>query len=107
LHFAFFSEHPINDLTFAPRAGAAPQKLQFYPTARSPRYEYRGAMPLTFLDSTSGSSAAEIVIPSGIRDALLLVTLVEGGGDGAPTKLRYQVSVLDDGAARHGPGGLA
>src|SRR5688572_25599165 len=46
VRFTVFSARPIADVAFAPRAGAAPQKVVFYPTARSPRYEFRGAMPL-------------------------------------------------------------
>jgi hypothetical protein len=106
VRFTVFSAKPVTDVAFAPRANAAPQKLQFYPTARSPRYDYRGTMPLRFVDATTGSVVAEANIPSTIRDALLLFAPVatDAPGDGG---LRYQVSVIDDGAARHGAGGLA
>ncbi|MDO8542863.1 MAG: hypothetical protein Q7S40_20670, partial [Opitutaceae bacterium] len=51
VRFTVFAARPITDVTFTPRANAAAQKLTFYPTARSPRYEYRGVMPLHFLDT--------------------------------------------------------
>jgi hypothetical protein len=103
VRFTVFSARPVSDLSFLPRAGAAPQKTVFYPTARSPRYEFRGAMPIRFTDATN-RVVAEATVPAGIRDALLLFTPIEP----APTAgLRFQVSVLDDGVLRHGPGGLA
>lgn len=105
VRFTVFAAKPITEVSFAPRANAAPQKLQFYPTARSPRYEYRGSMPLRFVDAT-GAVVAEASIPPTIRDALLLFTPADaaaGGGAG----LRYQIAVLDDAAARHSAGGLA
>jgi hypothetical protein len=113
VRFTVFSARPIEGVTFTPSARAAPQKLVFYPTARSPRYEYRGGMPLRFTDA-AGAVVAEATIPPEIHDALLLFTAVEPASavasakEGAPPSgLRYQISVLDDGAARHGPGGLA
>jgi len=103
-HFTVFSARPLADLAFVPRAGAPPVKLVFYPTARSPRYEFRGAPPLRLVDGPSGAVLAEAVVPPEIREALLLLTPIEP----SPTSgLRYRVAVLDDGAARHGPGGLA
>lgn len=109
VRFTVFSAKPIADVAYAPRPGAAPQKLAFYPTARSPRYEFRGAMPLRFMDSTSGDVVAEATIPSDMRDALLLFTPIEAPAADAKKKssLRYQVAVLDDGVARHAAGGLA
>ena len=114
VRFTVFSSHPVAGLAYAPRAGVAPQKIVFYPTARSPRYEFRGAMPVRFTDATTGTVVAEAVIPPEIRDALLLLAPIETMPSVAlakegvpPTGLRYRVSVLDDGAARHGTGGLA
>lgn len=103
LRFTVFSAQPIANVAFAPRADAAPQKIVFYPTARSPRYEYRGAMPLRFLDASTGKTLAEANVPSSIRDALLLFSVVE-----PPTKdgFRYRIAVLDDGAVRHAAGKL-
>ena len=112
LRFAVFSSKPIANFSFAPRAAAAPQKIVFYPTARSPRYEFRGAMPLRFVDSATNSVVAEATIPPEIRDALLLFTAIapvpaDSTGSRQASGLRYQVAVLDDGVARHAAGGLA
>lgn len=103
VRFAVFSAKPIADVSFTPRPNTAPQALQFQPTARSPRYEYRGAMPLRFVDAKTGAVVAEATIPPTMRDAFLLFTPAEGGAGG----MRYQIAVLDDGATRHGAGGLA
>lgn len=102
-HFTVFSVRPVEGVAFSPSVHAAAQKLVFYPTARSPRYEYRGVMPLRFTDA-SGAVVAEATVPPEMRDVLLLFSAVEPAPS---TGLRYQVAVLDDGTARHGPGGLA
>lgn len=107
VRFTVYSARPISDVGLAVRAGAAPQKVTFYPTARSPRYEYRGTMPLRFVDPTSGEVVAEAVIPSGIRDALLLFSPATADAAGKAGTLRYQIAVLDDSAARQGSGALA
>jgi len=106
VRFTVFSVQPIRDLSFIPRANTAPVKVVFQPTARSVRQEFRGAGPLRFVDATTGDVVAEAVIPPTIRDALLLFSPLDAKAS-AGTKLRYQIAVLDDGAARHGPGGLA
>lgn len=110
IRFSVFSSKPIKDVGFAPRAGVAPQTLAFAPTARSPRYEFRGPMPLRFVDVTTGQVVAEATIPAGIRDALLLFSPIDASapaaGKGTET-LRYQVAVLDDSAARLAPGSLS
>ncbi|MEO5961468.1 MAG: hypothetical protein ABIZ49_02225 [Opitutaceae bacterium] len=103
LRFTVFSARPIAGLAFVPRAGAPQQKLVFYPTARSPRYEFRGAMPVRFVDEATNAVVAEATIPPGMREAFLLFAPIAAA---TPGGLRYQISVLDDGAARHGPGGL-
>ena len=107
VRFAVFSAQPIKDVAFSPRSNAAPLKLQFYPTARSPRYEYHGTMPLRFVDATSGTVVAEANIPATIQDALLLFTPLEALASQPSGSLRYQIAVLDDGAVRHAAGGLA
>ena len=109
VRFSVFSPKPIKDVGFAPRAGVAPQPVAFAPTARSPRYEFRGPMPLRFVDVTSGVVVAEATIPAGIRDALLLFSPIEtpaSAGKAAGT-LRYQIAVLDDSASRLTPGSLS
>ena len=103
VRFAVFSAKPITDLTYVSRIGGPPQKVVFQPTARSARYEYRGPMPIRFVDATEGVPVAEAVIPAGMTNALLLFSPLETPR-GA---MRYQIAVLDDSAARQGPGGLA
>lgn len=105
VRFTVFSARPIADVAFVPRAVTAPQKVAFYPSARSPRYEFRGAMPLRFIDTTTGTVVAEAVIPPEIREPLLLFAPMDGAA--AAGGLRYRISVLDDSVARQGPGGLA
>lgn len=101
--FTVFSARPVADLGFAPRAGAPRQPVVFYPTARSPRYDYRSAMPLRFSDGPTGAVVTSVNIPPDIREALLLFSPIVP----APaTGLRYQVVVLDDSALRHGAGAL-
>ncbi len=106
VRFTVFSSRPVTDVAYLPRANATPQALKFQPTARSTRYEYRGAMPLRFVDPETREVVAEAAIPAGLHDALLLFSPLEPGAAGGG-KLRYQIAVLDDGAARHGAGGLA
>lgn len=114
VRFTVFSAKPVADVAFVPRANAPSTKLQFQPTARSMRYEYRGAMPLKFVDATSGAVVAEANIPAGMRDALLMFTPIEAAAapsgpapKAAAPALRYQIAVLDDSATRHAVGGLA
>jgi hypothetical protein len=106
VRFTVFSPQPIRDLSFTPRSNAAPVKVVFQPTARSARQEFRGVGPLRFVDANSGDVVAEAVIPPSIRDALLLFSPLDATA-AAGKSLRYQIAVLDDGAARHGAGGLA
>jgi len=104
VRFTVFSARPVQNVAFVPRPNVAPTKVTFYPTARSHRHEFRGAMPLRFVDVATGQVVAEATIPPGIGDALLLFMAIEP----APASgLKYQVAVLDDAAARHGPAGLA
>lgn len=108
VRFTVFAAKPVSDLAYVVRAGTPPQKLAFYPTARSPRYEYRGPMPLRFLDAGSGAVVAEATIPAGMRDALLLFTPLEAASAGGKAStLRYQVAVLDDSSARQASGTVA
>ena len=105
MRFTVFSAERITDVSFVPRANAAPQKLVFQPTARSARLEYRGPMPLRFFDATSGEVVAEANVPVGITHALLLFTPIDRSKN-AGSGLRFQIAVLDDSLARQGPGGL-
>jgi hypothetical protein len=104
VRFTVFSTRPASGLAFASRPGVAPSSLLFYPTARSPRYDYRGVMPLKIVDAKTSTTVAEATIPPEISDALLLLVPIEP----APTTgLRYQVYVLDDAATRQAPGSVA
>ncbi len=104
VRFSVFAAKPIEALAFAPKPGAPPQVIEFSPTARSARLEYRGAMPLRFVDAASGVVLAEAVLPPEIREALLLFSPMEA--EASKGGLRYRVAVIDDSAVRHGPGGL-
>jgi hypothetical protein len=103
VRFSVFSAQTIAGLGFAPQQGSGLTTLAFYPTARSPGYEYRGALPLRFVDVASGTVVAEAGVPAEIHDALLLFAPMDGAAAGA---LKYRVAVLDDGAASHAAGGL-
>lgn len=113
VRFSVFAAKPIADLGYTPKLGAAPLKLQFQPMARSPRYEYRGPMPLRFVDMASGVVVAEVTFPTDMREALLFFSAKESAGSGASPAsakvpvLRYQVAVLDDSAARHPSGAIS
>lgn len=107
VRFSVFSAQPIKDIAFAPRANAAPQKVQFHSTARSTRLEYRGAMPIRFVDTTTGEVVAEATVPPDIRDALLLFSPAPASSAKDKKALRYQIAVLDDSGLRHGAGSLA
>jgi hypothetical protein len=104
LRFTVFSAGPVEGVAFVPQPEAIPQRVAFYPTARSPRYEFRGAMPLRFFDVTKGTVVAEAVVPPGIHDALLLFAPTQPA---AQDGRRFRIFVLDDGVARHGRRGLA
>ncbi len=110
LHFTVFSAQPIQGLSYMPHPGGAATKVVFYPTARSPRYDYRGAMPLRFTDAGSGAPIAGAIVPPEVHDALLLFSPTEPSA-ASETKvanaIKYRVAVLDDGAASHAAGGLA
>jgi len=104
VRFTVFSPRAVNGLTFTPRAAQAPKPLVLYPTARSPRYDYLGSMPLRITDAQTNSVVAEATVPSEIISALLLLVPLEP----APAAgLRYQTYVLDDTAALQPAGTLA
>jgi hypothetical protein len=104
VRFTVFSPRAVNGLTFTPRSGQAPKHLVLYPTARSPRYDYLGSMPLRITDAQSNTVVAEATVPREITSALLLLVPLEP----APAAgLRYQTYVLDDTTARQSAGTLA
>lgn len=104
LHFTVFCSKPAVGLAYTPRVGQAAVPLVFYPTARSPRYERRGAMPLNVIDARTNTVVAQATVPPEMTDAFLLLVPIEPM---PATELRYQVYVLDDGAGRQPPGSLA
>ena len=104
VRFTVVSARAATGLTYVPRTGQAATPLVLYPTARSPRYEYRGTMPLRFTDAATKSVIAEATVPLEITEALLLLVPLEP----APaTGLRYQTYVLDDSAIRQASGTLS
>ena len=104
VRFTVFASRTASGLSFSPRVGQPSVRVVVYPTARSPRYEYRGPMPLRFQDAKSGVVVAEATVPPSITEALLLFVPLEPL---PATGLRYQVFVLDDSSARQAPGSLA
>ena len=105
VRFTVFALRPIAGVVFTPAPEETPRELEFYPTARSPHYAYRGSMPLRFMAAGTGAPLAEATIPEDIREALLLFAPLAAAEPGGPR--RYRISIVDDVAARHGPGGLA
>lgn len=104
VRFTVFSPRAVNGLTFTPLPGQAPKHLGLYPTARSPRYDYLGVMPLRITDAQTNTVVAEATVPQEITTALLLLLPLEP----APVAgLRYQTYVLDDTTARQSAGTLA
>lgn len=101
--FTVFSPEPISNLGYIRQAGAAPEPLVFYPTARSPRYAYAGPATVQFADVRTGSVTAEITVPAGARRLLLLFsteTTMPGGA------VRYRVQCVNDSPEVHPPGSL-
>lgn len=114
VHFTVFSAVPISGVGFLAKPDAVPTPVAFYPTARSPRYEYVGSNPLRFQSipaaGTDGPAAttemkamAEVTFAPNIRDAFLLFEpMMPAAKDG----MRYRVYVLDDSTVRQAPGTL-
>ena len=106
VRFTVFSVRALTDVAFIPRRGAEPTRVSFYPTARSPRYEYRGTSPLRFFDAESGAVIAEATIPAEIRHAFLLFSPIAPESAPGGSGLRFQIAVLEDSAERHRAGDL-
>jgi len=104
VRFTVFSTRPATGLNYVARARQAAAPVVLYPTARSPRYEYRGSMPIRILDAKTNTAVAEASVPTTITEALLILVPIEPV---PATGLRYQVFVLDDTAARQASGSLA
>ncbi len=104
LRFTVFSIKTLTGLAYTPKPGVPPVTLKFFPTARSPRYEYRGPMPMHFINAAASGIVAEATVPPEIHDALLLISPIEPAPS---TGVKYRVAVLDDSAVKHVAGGLA
>lgn len=104
VRFTIFCTRPVVGLSFLPAAEAVPVSLVFYPSTRSPRYDYRGAMPLQLIDGQTREVQAEAVIPEGMTDVLLILVPMEPPVESG---LRYQVFVLPDGGSERGAGSFA
>lgn len=102
--FTVFSANPIAGLYFHPSDEAPAERLRFYPTARSPRYRYRGPPRLRFFELAPASAAeatvADVVLPESTAHVLLLFTSVVSPGTAAR---KYQVVCLDDSALQRRP----
>jgi len=105
IRFRVFALRPLEGISHVSQAGAPLQRLDFYPTARSPEYVHRGAKPLEFFDSATGSVVGSASVPPDIRHALLIFDPLPPGDAGVG--LRYRIYVLDDGASRHAAAGLS
>jgi hypothetical protein len=110
--FTVFSAVPMERVTYFPEPVGSPLTPVFYPSARSPRYEFHGRNPLRFYrvtddrtDRPSPSSVvAEAYLPAGVSDVLLIfvpITSVSARG------LRHRIHVLDDGLGRLPRGSVA
>ena len=104
VRFTVFCTRPASGLAFVAKAGAVPVPLVFYPTARSPRCDYRGPMPLALVDARTLEVVAEVTIPSGLSEALLILVPVEPAENEGR---KYRVFVLDDSDRARGAGSLA
>ncbi len=102
IRFGVFALRPIKSLGFVPAPNAAPQPLEFYPTARSPEYVAVVTGPLTFVDSETGRVVAEVGFPPNLTKALL-VFVPNRPGRGAG----FEVLVIDDAQGASGVGQLS
>lgn len=112
VHFTVFSAVPISGIGFVAKPDAPLTPVAFYPTARSPRYEYVGTNPLRFQSipvagangaAADAKSMAEVTFAPNLHEAFLLFEpMMPPAKDG----VRYRVYVLDDSAVRQPPGTL-
>lgn len=104
LRFAVFGPSEIRELSFQPQPGAPAVALVPSPTARSPRYSYRGGPSIRFSGTQDGKVVAQAVIPTGLSDVLLLFLPRAEVAKAGPA---YEVVVLDDSVGALGVGALA
>lgn len=103
VRFTVFAARPIDGLSYLSSTGAQ-LPLKFNPASRSTHHTYNGASPVRFVDTATGTLVAEASIPPDLREPLLLFSELATPG---PRGLRYQISVLDDSAAKLSAGHLA
>jgi len=103
IRFTVFSLRPIEGLVYQSTTGAK-LPLKFNASARSSRHTYNGTSPIKFIDRETGAVVAEAAVPPDMREPLFLFNELP-----TPTTrgLRYQISVIDDSAAKLGAGHLA
>ena len=90
-------------LCFVPKPEATPVPLVFYPTARSPKFDFFAAGPLQVIDARTQEVVLQVQVPSSLKKALLIFLPAEAGWAGPA---RYRVQVVDDGEASHAAGTL-
>jgi len=103
LSLAVWSPSRVEGVALRLPGDQAPVPLVFHPSARSPRYDYREAGPVCFVEQATGAVVAEAVVPVGWRRVLLIFAPLPAGADRAR---RYRVYVLDDSAGGQPPGTL-
>ena len=91
----------MDHLCYQAKTGAAPIRLQFYPTARSPEYAYDGPPSVKIYDTGTGAVAAEFDVPPRVRKLLVILTSESNPRPGAG---HYRVQVLDDSVKRGASG---
>ena len=97
LTFTVFSADPQADISYLPKPDAALRPLAFYPTAKSPRYRYRGDSSLAFYDHPTGIVIASVKLPVGLKNSCVLFLPRTRSGD-------IQIRAIDDDAAEHSVG---
>lgn len=103
VRFTVYALRPIEGLGLAGATGAG-QPVAFSALGRSVRYTYTGPGPVKFIDITTKEVVAEAVVPPEIREPLFLFLDPPANN---PRKLRHQIAVLDDSAAKLASGQLA
>lgn len=106
VRFTVFSGATLNGLGYVVHQPHGPDiitPVTFYPMSRSPIYDYRGESPLEFVNISTRQTVASVVLPREIRTPLL-VFITKAGVNGATA---YDVIVVDDSLAAHGPHGVA
>ncbi len=101
LLFSVFAAEPVGRLCYVAKPGTAPERLEFYPTVRSPLYLYEGPSRVQFLDVDTAAIRAEFTVPPRIRRVLLILAHDNAARTGP---IQYRVLILDDSAQRHDTG---